>query len=85
VGGKEATTEVKSGETAVISANVPHIFAFLEDTLMTEVWRHPHTHTQCPFEAWYYRPFRDRVDAATLKAADAISIDSPAGAKELTT
>jgi hypothetical protein len=59
-----------------VAAHVPHLFEFVEDTLMTETWRHPRTHTQCPFEVWYYRPFRDRVDAATLAAAEQLAVDS---------
>ena len=76
VGGTETVSEVSSSETVLIAAHVPHLFEFLEDTVMTEVWRHPRTHTQCPFDLWYYRPFRDRVDAATLAAAEQLAADS---------
>lgn len=44
----------------VIGPNVPHLFHFLEDTVMMEWW-------DGPFEAWYYRPYRDIIDAETKR------------------
>ena len=38
-----------------IPPDVPHLFNFLEDTLMSEWW-------DGPFEAWYYKPYRDIID-----------------------
>lgn len=38
-----------------IGPHVPHLFNFLEDTLMMEWW-------DGPFEAWFYRPYRDIID-----------------------
>ncbi|CAI6010966.1 unnamed protein product [Closterium sp. NIES-65] len=39
-----------------IPPRVPHMFHFLEDNLMIEWW-------DCDFQAWYYRPYRDIVEA----------------------
>jgi hypothetical protein len=41
----------------VIPAHVPHIFRFLNDTVMGEWWDEA-------FETRYYRPYRRVVDAA---------------------
>ena len=35
VAGKETVAEASSGETLLIAAHVPHLFEFVEDTLMT--------------------------------------------------
>ena len=35
---------------AVIPAHVPHLYHFLEDTLMTESWVHAANRTQCAFQ-----------------------------------
>ncbi len=40
----------------VIGANIPHLFHFLEDTVMMEWW-------DGPFKAWFYRPYREIIDA----------------------
>ena len=66
----EMDKEFKAGETMVIPAHVPHLYKFMEDTLMTEVWRHPRTHLPCKFKAWYYKPFRDRIASASLAKTD---------------
>ena len=42
-----------------IFAGAAHIFEFLEDTALLEWW-------DCPYQAWFYKPYRDRV-AATLQ------------------
>jgi mannose-6-phosphate isomerase-like protein (cupin superfamily) len=39
-----------------IPPGVPHLFNFLEDTVMAEWW-------DGPFKAWYYKPYRDIIDA----------------------
>ena len=61
----EVDVELEGGKTIVIGAHVPHLYDFLEDTLMTEVWRHPHTKLPCEYKSWYYKPFRDRIPAHT--------------------
>lgn len=43
-----------------IPPHTPHLFNFLEDTLMAEWW-------DGPFEAWYYKPYRDIIDAQFQK------------------
>ncbi len=40
----------------VLNPHVPHLFNFLEDTVMMEWW-------DGPFEAWFYKPYRDVIDA----------------------
>ncbi|MEM2916264.1 MAG: hypothetical protein QXT19_02820 [Candidatus Woesearchaeota archaeon] len=44
----------------VINPHVPHLFNFLEDTVMMEWW-------DGPFEAWFYKPYRDIIDAQFKK------------------
>ncbi len=39
-----------------ITPGIPHLFHFLEDTIMAEWW-------DGPFKAWYYKPYRDVIDA----------------------
>jgi len=34
----------------VIPAHVPHLYQFMEDTLMTESWLHAANRTQCAFQ-----------------------------------
>ena len=41
---------------------VPHVFEFLDDTVLAEWW-------DGPFEAWYYHPYRAKVDEASAAAA----------------
>jgi hypothetical protein len=39
----------------VIPPAIPHLFRFLEDTVMAEWW-------DGPFRAWYYRPYRKIIE-----------------------
>lgn len=50
------------GKNALIEIppHVPHLFNFIEDTVMAEWW-------EGPFEAWYYKPYRDIIDAQFKK------------------
>ena len=48
----------------VIPRHVPHIFRFVNDTVMAEWWAGS-------FEARYYRPYRTLVDRATHAMRDA--------------
>ena len=43
-----------ANDTVAIAPYVPHLFVFREDTVMLEWW-------DGPFEAWYYKPFRDMI------------------------
>ena len=38
-----------------IPPGIPHLFNFLDDTVMAEWW-------DSPFKAWYYKPYRDIID-----------------------
>jgi len=68
--GEETETLLRAGETVKIAPHVPHLYYFVEDTLMTEVWQHPGTHKPCPFKAWYFQPFRDRIAAESVERTD---------------
>jgi|SRR3989344_7873002 len=52
-------TDVKKmygpNEFIEIPPGTPHLFNFLEDTLMAEWWNGP-------FDAWYYRPYRTIIE-----------------------
>lgn len=68
--GREVATQLRGGDVARIPPHVPHLYAFLEDSLMTEAWRRPDG-TPCEFRAWLYKPFRDRIPPDTaLKRFD---------------
>ena len=57
-------TQLRGGDVVRIPPHVPHLYAFLSDSLMTETWRTPDGRP-CEFGAWLYKPFRDRIPAAT--------------------
>ena len=59
--GRERTRIVAGGDRVVIPAHTPHLYEFLEDTVMTESWVHARDRTRCAFEAWFHAPLRDRV------------------------
>ena len=56
--GVDVVREYKGGDFLVIPAHTPHIFHFLKHTVMAEWW------TDEVFECRYYRPYREKVDAA---------------------
>ena len=56
--GVDVVREYKGGDFLVIPAHTPHIFHFLKRTVMAEWW------TDEVFECRYYRPYREKVDAA---------------------
>lgn len=62
--GRDVQRWYASGSLIVIPANVPHLFTFVNRTVMAEWW------ASGSFETRYYRPYRERVDAA-LRAATA--------------
>lgn len=43
-----------------IARGVPHVFEFVEDTVMAEWWEPP------GFQAWFYKPYRDVVNRKML-------------------
>jgi quercetin dioxygenase-like cupin family protein len=59
-GGKTVKQVISPHTFIVIGANVPHLFNFLEDTVMLEWW-------DKPFEAFFYKPYRDIIDAQFKK------------------
>ena len=59
--GRERTRIVAGGDRVVIPAHTPHLYEFLEDTVMTESWVHARDRTRCAFEAWFHAPLRGRV------------------------
>ena len=62
--GRETVTQLRGGDVVRIPPHVPHLYAFIVDSLMTETWRTPDGRP-CEFRAWFYKPFRDRIPAAT--------------------
>ena len=63
-GGVDVTRNYGAGDFLVIPAFVPHIFRFLNETVMAEWW-------SGPFEARYYRPYRAEVDGSLQRAGGA--------------
>ena len=69
--GRETVTQLRGGDVARIPPHVPHLYEFLDDSLMTEAWRKPDG-SPCEFLAWLYKPFRDRIPpASAVKRFDA--------------
>jgi hypothetical protein len=64
--GEEVVRELAAGDRAVIPPHVPHLYEFVEDTLMTEAWLDDDK-TQCEFKAWLYEPLRKRIPKKTLE------------------
>lgn len=54
-GGRDREQEYGAGQLIVIPKNVPHIFHFLNQTVMAEWWTEP-------FETRYYTPYRSIVE-----------------------
>ncbi len=44
-----------------VEPNIPHVFNFLEDTLLAEWW-------DGPFDAWYFKPYRSIVESQRLRS-----------------
>jgi len=63
---KDGTTtnkrEYGPNEYIEIPPYVPHLFEFVDDTVMAEWW-------DGPFEAWFYEPYRKIVAESTVAAA----------------
>ena len=55
VGERDEKTIYGPNEYLTLAPGVPHLFNFLEDTVMAEWW-------DGPFEAWYYRPYREIIE-----------------------
>lgn len=65
---RDVTSRHSGGAVIRIRPHVPHLYTFLADTLMTEAWRLPNGQP-CPFQAWHYAPYRERIPAASAIAA----------------
>lgn len=55
IDGKDVKKVYGAHEFLEIPPGVPHLFNFVEDTLMAEWW-------DGPFETWYFRPYRDIIE-----------------------
>jgi hypothetical protein len=53
--GQDIVRSFGSTDRIALPPNIPHLFEFLTDTVMAEWW-------ESPFEARYYKPYRERVD-----------------------
>lgn len=60
--GRDVNRMYNSGDLVVIPPHIPHIFAFLDETVMAEWW-------DGTFDAHYYRPYRQRVDEVMRRMA----------------
>ena len=60
--GEDVVRTFGSTERIALPPNIPHLFEFLTDTVMAEWWEHP-------FEARYYKPYRERVDQSFREAS----------------
>ena len=63
-GGRSRTIILRGGDQVRIPAFVPHLYDFVEDTLMTETWRNADG-SPCPFKAWLYEPLRRLIPPAS--------------------
>ena len=66
VGGEDVAVIHHGAETVILPAHTPHLYEFLEDTLMTEYWIDD-AGKPAPFKAWLYKPYRDRISAKSLE------------------
>lgn len=53
--GRTVKPPINPNMLIIINSHIPHLFKFLEDTLMIEWWGGP-------FESWYYKPYRDLIE-----------------------
>lgn len=58
--GREKSRLFGGGHIVKIPPHTPHLYTYLQDTLMTETWRRPDG-SPCRFEAWFYKPLRNRI------------------------
>ncbi len=62
--GNTKITSYGAHEFVSIPRGVPHVFEFVEDTVMAEWWEPP------GFQAWFYKPYRDIVNKKMLGEGD---------------
>ena len=65
-GGRDVRREYGAGDFIALPAHTPHLFEFLNHTVMAEWWEHVSDRGE-PFEARYYTPYRQRISAAMLR------------------
>jgi mannose-6-phosphate isomerase-like protein (cupin superfamily) len=78
-GGRKRSRLVRAGELVVTPAGVPHLFRFTADSVLTEHWVHGDG-SLCAYEAWFYKPFRDKVDASVAAGAAGAAVAGTAPA-----
>mmetsp|Transcript_37875 Transcript_37875/g.77270 ORF Transcript_37875/g.77270 Transcript_37875/m.77270 type:complete len:341 (-) Transcript_37875:121-1143(-) len=61
--GATSTRIYGAKDLVLIPPYVPHVFEFLEDTVMAEWWEDGGGRPS-EFRAWFYDPYRERVDAS---------------------
>lgn len=62
--GSTTTATYGKHEFISIARGTPHVFEFLEDTIMAEWWEPQ------GFQAWFYTPYRDIVNKSMLERGD---------------
>lgn len=67
--GSTAMTTFGDHEYVEIPRGVPHVFEFLEDTVMAEWWEPQ------GFQAWFYAPYRDIVNRCMLERGQSSDTD----------
>jgi len=65
IGKTDVTSSHRAAETVVLPAFTPHLYEFLEDTLMTEHWI-DEGGKPAPFKAWLFKPYRDLISNDSL-------------------
>ena len=77
VGDRDVESWHRPLDTLVLPPYTPHLYHFLEDTLMTEYWIDAKG-DPAPFKAWFYRPYRDVISNRSLVRLPESVTDSPA-------
>lgn len=54
---RETVRRLRPGDYAATPAGHPHLFEFENDSALLEWW-------DCPYRAWFFKPYRARIDAA---------------------
>ena len=67
--------KMRPGDVVVIPPFRPHLYEFLEDSVLTESWVFAPDgpsgkRTQCAFEAKLFKPLRDRIPEGHLVRSD---------------
>jgi hypothetical protein len=65
IGSKDVTSIHHAPQIIVLPPHTPHLYEFLEDTLMTEHWMDERGRP-AEFRAWLYEPYRLRISNASL-------------------